>query len=110
MAFYAIYETASGRLRSLGSIKADPLPAGLTAADITNPPADNTMWDETTRAFVARSAKVLVDRLVELRTHPKFQAIWDGAKLSDKNEMTVFFIELLGSERFRNQSSTFGIK
>lgn len=50
--WYAIYETATGRIVSLGTSVASPLPAGLAAKEVgaTRPTGD---WDPVTLAFVA---------------------------------------------------------
>ena len=63
MAYYAIYVTATGELKSQGSIVADPLPSGLTAVDIVNPPADDTMWDAASRSFVPRPAPRIIRKV-----------------------------------------------
>lgn len=63
MAYYAIYVTATGELMSQGSIVADPLPANLTAVDIVNPPADNTMWAVASRSFVPRPAPRIISKV-----------------------------------------------
>lgn len=77
MAYYAVYETSTGILKSQGTTiiqkKLDGTyetiseaiarltAAGLTAIDIVNPPADNTIWDTVTRAFVAKpSPRILL--------------------------------------------------
>lgn len=61
MAYYAVYETSTGILKSQGSVIANPLPAGLTAVDIVNPPAENTVWDTATHAFVPKpSPRILL--------------------------------------------------
>lgn len=61
MAYYAVYETSTGILKSQGSVIANPLPAGFTAIDIVNPPADNTIWDTVTHTFVPKpSPRILL--------------------------------------------------
>jgi hypothetical protein len=54
----AVYETATGRLVSVGTVVASPLPAGLTSVVLS--PADaqgllngSRRWDAATRAVVA---------------------------------------------------------
>ena len=52
-----VYETATGRAVSIGTVIADPLPAGLTAVDLTTPEAvglrDGTMrWDTVSKTVV----------------------------------------------------------
>lgn len=52
--WYAVYETATGALRSVGTVLADPLPAGLSSVAIgqDHPSGD---WDSASRTFVPRS-------------------------------------------------------
>lgn len=64
MTVYAIHETTSGKLVSVGTIVADPLPVGLTVVELSNPDAirlrDGTgRWDPVTRAVVDRPASEL---------------------------------------------------
>lgn len=62
MAWFAVIDNLSGQLLSLTTIVADPLPAGLVALNLADQPDLATqMWDEATRSFVARPAKVLRD-------------------------------------------------
>jgi hypothetical protein len=52
--WHAIYNSATGALVSIGTVLADPLPAGLVALDVgeTMPDGD---WSSATLSFVARS-------------------------------------------------------
>jgi hypothetical protein len=53
--WYAVYETVTGLLRSLGSTLADPLPAGLSVKEYAERPDTTTLqWDAVTRDFVTR--------------------------------------------------------
>jgi hypothetical protein len=53
--WHAIYDTTTGKLESLGTVLADPLPEGLTAAAIGEQ-APEGEWDASARAFVTRAA------------------------------------------------------
>lgn len=57
MTFYAVYRDDDLELVSVGSVLADPLPAGLTAKPFDTMPVG--MWDKTTLDFVpaAQGAK-----------------------------------------------------
>lgn len=73
MAWFVIFENATGRLESIGQIVADDRQLqsrGLVKAAIQNPPADNEMWDETSRSFVARPAQVIRDKLDDVLADP----------------------------------------
>lgn len=61
MTVYAVHQTTGGDLVSVGSIVADPLPAGLAAVALSTPDAialrDGTgIWDTTTRAVIPNPA------------------------------------------------------
>jgi len=48
MAYWVVYETATGRLRSRGdSREPESLPAGLTAKSFSSRPLDTEEWDES---------------------------------------------------------------
>jgi hypothetical protein len=56
----AVYETATGRLVSVGTVVANPLPAGLTSVALSAADRDGLrdgtrVWDATMRAVVART-------------------------------------------------------
>ena len=55
MSFYVLYD-AAGTLLSSGTVIASPLPAGLTAKDITNPPAPGMVWSPAVLNFIAAPA------------------------------------------------------
>jgi hypothetical protein len=57
--FYAVYELATGALRSVGSVVADPLPDGLAALELSGAPDFGAVaWDPATRAFAPRPPAV----------------------------------------------------
>lgn len=61
MTWYAVYEQVSGRLVSVGTVVASPLPKGLTTAQFPQLPHDSQMWDEPARTFVPRPPKQVID-------------------------------------------------
>lgn len=61
MTWYAVYETATGRLKSLGTVLANPMPVEFTVQVLAAEPASDQMWDEATRTFVPRPAKIILD-------------------------------------------------
>jgi hypothetical protein len=67
MAYYAIYETSNGRLVSQGTVIANPLPTGLTAVDIINPPADGYIWDAVLRTFIPPPAPRIIGKTVFIK-------------------------------------------
>lgn len=105
MPYYAIYETATGRLVSLGNMIADPLPQDLTAVDIgTAVDLRGQMWDAASKAFVARPAPVLIDRLDDLRAMTGVPALWASLSAAQKLVLGNAIIKLLGGARYRKAS------
>jgi hypothetical protein len=105
MTWYAVYVTATGRLVSVGQTVAEPLPDHLQAVTLAGPPADGEMWDATTKAFVARPPKVLVDRLQDIITHPDYaddlQLLWSSLNATQRTRLRNALIRLLGPQRWR---------
>lgn len=55
----AVYRVSSGELISLGTVIANPLPAGLAVTEIgSGPPNVTQQWDPSTRQFVPRPPPV----------------------------------------------------
>ncbi|GHF71299.1 hypothetical protein [Seohaeicola zhoushanensis] len=51
MTWKAVFETATGKLRSVGTVVADPLPEGLSVVDLAGRPDGAMLWNEATQAF-----------------------------------------------------------
>lgn len=107
MPWFAIYETATGRLRSLATIRTDPLKAGLASIEFADRPDDSAnMWDRATLSFVPRPPKILADRFDDdLLTHPKFKGfreVYDSLSNPDQNKIRKVIRTLLGTELKRN--------
>ena len=108
MAWYAIYETLSGRIESVGESESLPVIAGRTALLLVGEPnqgPDGVMWDETTRLFIARPPKVLIDRLQDILTHidyADFMTAYNSLNAANKTRIRNGFILLLGRHRWRN--------
>jgi hypothetical protein len=111
---YAYYETATGRLVSVGTDANPSPPAGVTELQIASLPNLATQtWDAATRTFVARPAKVLIDRLDEILTHPDYgadiQALWATLNTTNRTRLRNGLIRLLGRYRFRSQGETLNL-
>ena len=106
MSYFLLYDTATGRLVSQGTVVASPLPDGLTAVDVGTRPSDGQMWDSATRTMVARPAKVLVDRLQDLLDfYPDFATVWNSLSAERKTQLRTALIAFLGRQRYRNASA-----
>ncbi|KKL63176.1 hypothetical protein LCGC14_2177730 [marine sediment metagenome] len=111
MAWFAIYETATGRLESVATVVANPLPPGLTKKNLgPSKPPDSEMWDEATTSFVSRPLKILVDRFDEdLLTHVEFiqfQNVYNGLNPGQRKQVRDDLIIWIGLERFRNKAES----
>ena len=109
MTWFAVHETATGRLVSVATIVADPLPPGLAKKNLgENRPPDNDEWDETTTSFVPSPPKVLVDRFEDdLLMHVEFiqfQNIYNGLNPGQQKQVRDDLIMWIGEERFRNKA------
>lgn len=107
MPWYAYIRNTDGALLSLAQAASDPPPdvtRTLLAVDPTDPA---WMYDPATRAFVARPAKVLIDRLQDMLDNPAyadFVTVWQGLNATRKNQLRTMLIRLLGRQRYRAQS------
>lgn len=106
MPWTALYDTTTGRLLSVGTVVANPLPSGTATLDMAQAPTRADMWDETTRAFIARPAKVQIDRLADISAHPDFDAVWQALNATQRTKIRTAVIWLLGSRRYRNATDT----
>lgn len=106
MAWEAIVNEATGRLVSVGTVIADPLPAGLVSISLPSRPPDVDMWDEATRGFIPRPVKVLADRLDDLDAMQPFRV---AVQRRDRAAVLAIVGDLLGGERFRNQAEPVNI-
>jgi hypothetical protein len=105
MTWYAIYQSSDGRLVSIGEAESQPVIAGMVALPLAGKPdLKPLMWDEATRAFVVRPAKVLVDRLDDIAGNPNYQDFLDAYQAlsaANRTKLRNAVIRLLGSKRFR---------
>lgn len=100
--WHYLYETATGRL--LSEAEADVAPttvAGVTVLSRAARAADTEMWDPATFAFVARPAKVLVDRLDDLNNDPDLAAVWTRLTVAQRTALRNRLVRLLGYRRYR---------
>lgn len=118
--WYAIHDTDTGRLRSLGTVLPGMLPAGLTVLELgdTRPDMDGLMWDAATRALVARPAPaLLIDRLDDIQDAPAFlelrAAIAGISNASQRTALTTALrtclIRFIGRHRWRKASEPVAI-
>lgn len=107
MPWYAYIRDTDGALLSLAQTDGSP-PTGVSRTLLTVDPTDPAwMYDPAPRAFVARPAKVLIDRLQDMLDNPAyadFVTVWQGLSAARKNQLRTMLIRLLGRQRYRAQS------
>lgn len=106
MSWYYIYQTSDGKLKSETDVLPVGLGTGLDFVTLTNRVDSSVMWDEGTHAFIARPAKVLIDRLQDLLDIPSFADAYNALSAARKTAVRNGLIQLLGKRRFRNQADT----
>ena len=115
MTWFAVYEAATGRLRSVGTVITDPLAPGLAKLDLglVRPP-DSEMWDEATLSYVPRPAKVLVDRFdVDLLTHNRYKGfveVYNSLSSPDKAKIRNAIRDLLGPRTHRDSDEPLSLE
>jgi hypothetical protein len=105
---FAYYETSTGRLVSVGTTANPSPPPGVTEVEIAAMPNLLTeTWDAATHTFIARPAKVLIDRLNEIITDSQYAddivALWNTLNAANRTRLRNGLIRLLGRYRFRSQ-------
>ena len=99
----AIYETETGRLRSIGSVWIDPLPPGLSFKEYESKPnVDGVMWDETALDWVPRPPKIFIDRWDDLLDDPDFAPGHSQIPPPFRKGLERAIQNIMGNERFRN--------
>jgi len=105
MAWFAYIKTSDGALISLGTALTTPLPVDTTVLPLTIDPTDTQwMYDQTSRTFIARPAKVLIDRLQDIITNVAYQDlidVWQTLNTNNRNKLRNGLIKLLGKQRWR---------
>ena len=54
MTWFAVYEIATGRLLSVGTVVSDPLRPGLAKKELADRPPDDKEWDPVALQFVKK--------------------------------------------------------
>jgi hypothetical protein len=113
MAWYVIYDNTTGRLESESNIEIEPK-TGKTILQLAERPSvgvGGVMWDETTRTFIVRPPKVLIDRWEDFQTSNDpvivdFRTAYNSLNAANKTRVREFLIAVLGRFRYRNQSES----
>jgi len=100
--WYAVVESTTGRLLSLGDVRPEVRP-GQTIVEIgaTLPDLGQRMWDEASRTFILRPVPVFVDRLDDLPADPDFAIVWSKLTGVQRTALRTALARLLGDYRMR---------
>jgi hypothetical protein len=103
MSWTAVVRDADGILLSIGDVTDPQPPASVVYVALAGPPNLRTQtWDPATRAFIARPAKVLIDRLQDLVADAALVAAWATMNATQRQAVRQAVINLLGTSRYRN--------
>lgn len=106
MAWLAVFNSTTGDLVSVATVVANPLPDGLTSVTLASEPDLKLLvWDKVTRTFLARPAKVMIDRWQDFLTNVNyagFQTIYNALNAQRKTQIQAILIKFMGSSRFRS--------
>lgn len=109
MPWYAYIDDANGALLSLSQIQFT-VASGISVVQLSIDPTDpQWMYDQAQRLFVARPAKVIIDRLQDMLTDPNyadFVTVWNNLTAARKTLLRNMLIRLLGGKRFRAAGET----
>lgn len=72
---YAVVEQSSGHLFSLSTAPVTDVKAGYTVTDVGAVNLDISMWDEVSRNFVPRPAKVVRDYIADIQAQVEWATI-----------------------------------
>ena len=96
MTWYAVYRTLDGKLQSLGTEVADPLPAGMAAKDMGNTRPDG-IWNESTLDFDPRPPE-RVYSILEFANRFTRQERINFRTSTNPNVQDLFFLMFLTEE------------
>lgn len=110
MAWFAIINTATNALLSVGDVVADALPAGLSALPLASrPDFSSVQWDAPTRGFVPVPPTVWVNRIHDLLSDPAFadlQVAIAGLSAANKTALGTALVRFLGPGNLRRAAET----
>lgn len=100
--WHYLYEAGTGRLLSETEADAAPdVPVGVAVLSRDSRAEDTEMWEEASKSFAPRPAKVLVDRLTDLANDPVLSEVWSRLTATQRTTLRNRLIRLLGYRRFR---------
>lgn len=98
--WYALFDTTTGELLSLGAEVPEPL-AGADYVVLGRQPDESMIWDATLRLFVPRPLDVLIDRVSDLVGDPGLASAWAALTTEQSLAMQARIALMLGPHRYR---------
>lgn len=101
MSWYVTYIKSTGRPVSFGSIQPVEVPAEMAYVVLPEKPPDSKMWDEATKGFIDRPAKVLRDLLQELLDIPDVVSLLQSLTPAQRQKLRDAVISKFGEWRYQ---------
>ena len=98
--WHVIYEAATGRLVSEGTVVAVALPVGLAIKAVPRPD-DAMMWDSALLDFIPRPPAPVADRVVDFAEDPSVKPVLLKLSVEDRQALSTALATMLGRRRFR---------
>jgi hypothetical protein len=100
--WYALYDTTTGALLSLGTVVPDTLPGGSALVALTSQPDLTVMWDPITCTFIPKPPDTVVDRAyTDLPADATLATMWSQLDATQTDILKARIATLLGPYRFR---------
>jgi len=111
MAWFAVYECATGRLVTQGSqVSISRLRSSWCVKEFVNRPAGSSVWDGATLDYVARPVEATVDRWDDLLVDANFAAVFNSLSAGDQTDVRTPILRIFGTKRFRQASEPAAIE
>lgn len=98
MTWFVIYDEIDGRLVSQCTVVGDDLPKKYIVMELPGKPARGEMWDSTSRAFVPRPEKVLIDQLAVIKRD--LSSIVGKLTPQEETTLDAAIVSALGDKRY----------
>lgn len=99
--WYALFDTTSGALISLGTTLDLPLPSGTDVLTLGSQPDASVVWDTTARNYVPVPVVTTIDRVVDLVNDSTLTTAWASLSANDSQAMQGRIGQMLGPYRYR---------
>jgi len=107
MAWFAIYECATGRLISQATeVDQGRLNPSLCVKQFVEKPVGNVVWDPSLLNYIPRPVDTVVDRFDDLLGDSDFATSYNALSVGLKNAVKSAIVRILGTARFRQSGDS----